>query len=104
MEDLLGERNGGAAHGVPVSRSRVGVLVWLGLRGRGRPVVLAMLVATGVSLVVNDTPVDVLGYGALGLAALTAWDETRGAAADRAPGSSSGLMRSLRSPREHSAP
>ena len=33
-----------------------------------------MLVAIGVSLLVNDTPVDVLGYGALGCLALTAWD------------------------------
>ena len=36
-----------------------------------------MLVAIGVSLLVNDTPVDVLGYGALGCLALTAWAETR---------------------------
>ena len=35
-----------------------------------------MLVAIGVSLLVNDTPVDVLGYGALGCLALTAWEET----------------------------
>ncbi len=52
-------------------------LAWLGWRGRRSPVILAMLVGLGVSLVVNDTPVDVLGYGALGLLALTAWDETR---------------------------
>ena len=32
-----------------------------------------MLVGIGVSLLVNDTPVDVLGYGALGCLALTAW-------------------------------
>ena len=36
-----------------------------------------MLVAIGVSLLVNDTPVDVLCYGALGCLALTAWAETR---------------------------
>ena len=36
-----------------------------------------MLVAIGISLTVNDTPVDVLGYGALGCLALTAWAETR---------------------------
>ena len=35
-----------------------------------------MLVAIAVSLLVNDTPVDVLGYGALGCLALTAWEET----------------------------
>ena len=52
-------------------------LTWLALRGRRSPVIVAMLVGLGVSLVVNDTPVDVLGYGALGLLALTAWDETR---------------------------
>jgi hypothetical protein len=52
-------------------------LGWLGWRGRRSAVIVAMLVGLGVSLVVNDTPVDVLGYGALGLLALTAWDETR---------------------------
>jgi hypothetical protein len=52
-------------------------LSWLGWRGRQSPVIVAMLVGLGASLVVNDTPVDVLGYGALGLLALTAWDETR---------------------------
>ncbi|MEO5633014.1 hypothetical protein [Gaiella sp.] len=52
-------------------------LGWLGWRGRRSPVVVAMLAGLGVSLIVNDTPVDVLGYGALGLLALTAWDETR---------------------------
>lgn len=52
-------------------------LGWLGWRGRHSPVIAAMLVGLGVSLVVNDTPVDVLGYGALGCLALTAWDETR---------------------------
>ena len=57
----------------------LGGLAWLGVRGRNRPVIVSMLVAIGVSLLVNDTPVDVLGYGALGCLALTAWDETRGA-------------------------
>jgi hypothetical protein len=52
-------------------------LVWLGFRGRRSPPIVAMLVALGVSLVVNDTPVDVLCYGALGCLTLSAWDETR---------------------------
>jgi hypothetical protein len=56
----------------------LGGLAWLGVRGRDRPVIVAMLVAIGISLAVNDTPVDVLGYGALGCLALTAWEETRG--------------------------
>ena len=55
----------------------LGGLAWLGIRGRERPAIVAMLVAIGVSLLVNDTPVDVLGYGALGCLALTAWAETR---------------------------
>jgi len=55
----------------------LGGLAWLGVRGRERPTIMAMLVGIGVSLLVNDTPVDVLGYGALGCLALTAWAETR---------------------------
>ena len=55
----------------------LGGLAWLGIRGREQPAIVAMLVAIGVSLLVNDTPVDVLGYGALGCLALTAWAETR---------------------------
>jgi hypothetical protein len=55
----------------------LGGLAWLGIRGRKQPAIAAMLVAIGVSLLVNDTPVDVLGYGALGCLALTAWAETR---------------------------
>ena len=64
----------------------LGGLAWLGIRGREQPAIVAMLVAIGVSLLVNDTPVDVLGYGALGCLALTAWAETRSrrAAAQRA--------------------
>ena len=60
-----------------------------------------MLVAIGVSLLVNDTPVDVLGYGALGCLALTAWAETRSrraALSERTEASSR-----LPEPREHPA-
>jgi hypothetical protein len=62
----------------------LGGLAWLGHRGRERPVIVAMLVAIGISLVVNDTPVDVLGYGALGCLALTAWEESRTPISQRA--------------------
>jgi cytochrome c551/c552 len=45
-------------------------LVWIGTRRPRRPAVDAMLVAIAVSLLVNDTPVDVIGVGALGCLAL----------------------------------
>ena len=63
-----------------------------------RPTIVAMLVAIGVSLLVNDTPVDVLGYGALGCLALTAWEETRALSASRVRSSASSH---LREPPEH---
>ena len=66
-----------AAHVTFLCLLSIGGLVWLGIRGRRRPSVLALLTGIAVSLLVNDTPVDVLGYGALGCLALTAWEETR---------------------------
>ncbi len=66
-----------AAHTAFLCLLSLGGLVWLGIRGRERPTVVAMLVGIGISLAVNDTPVDVLGYGALGCLALTAWEESR---------------------------
>ena len=67
-----------AAHTAFLCLLSLGGLAWLGVRGRDRPVIVAMLVAIGISLAVNDTPVDVLGYGALGCLALTAFEETSG--------------------------
>ncbi len=52
-------------------------LVWMATRRPRTPAVDAAVVATVVSLVVNDTPVDVLGIGALGALALLAWERTR---------------------------
>jgi cytochrome c551/c552 len=46
------------------------LLVWIGTRTPRRATVDAMLVALAVSLLVNDTPVDVIGLGALGCLAL----------------------------------
>jgi len=66
-----------AAHVTFLCLLSIGGLVWLGIRGSQRPSVLALLAGIAVSLLVNDTPVDVLGYGALGCLALTAWEETR---------------------------
>ena len=52
-------------------------LVWLARHRDRGPVLEALLVAVVVSLVVNDTPVDVAGLGALGGLALLAWERTR---------------------------
>lgn len=52
-------------------------LTWVATRRPRTPAVDAAIVATLVSLVVNDTPVDVLGFGAFGALALLAWDRTR---------------------------
>jgi cytochrome c551/c552 len=46
------------------------LLVWIGTRTPRHAGVDAMLVALAVSLLVNDTPVDVIGLGALGCLAL----------------------------------
>ena len=78
----------------------LGGLAWLGVRGRQRPAIVAMLVAIGVSLLVNDTPVDVLGYGALGCLALTAWAETR---ADGSLSERTAVSSRLPEPQEHPA-
>ncbi len=53
-------------------------LVWLGTRQPRRATVDAFLAALAVSLLVNDTPTDVLGFGALACASLVAWETARG--------------------------
>jgi hypothetical protein len=58
-------------------------LGWLATRRPRVPTVDAAIAATLVSLVVNDTPVDVLGIGALGGLALLAWERTRAAVDSR---------------------
>jgi cytochrome c551/c552 len=50
------------------------VLLWISTRTPRRATVDAMLVALAVSLLVNDTPVDAIGLGALGCAALLRWE------------------------------
>jgi cytochrome c5 len=58
-------------------------LVWLATRRNHGATVDAMIVAVVVSLVVNDTPVDVAGLGSLGGLALLAWERTRPAVDSR---------------------
>jgi hypothetical protein len=53
------------------------VLVWIGLRRPRSAVVDAVLVALAVSLIVNDSPRDVVSYGAISCAALRFWKEAR---------------------------
>lgn len=50
------------------------VLVWIATRRPRRAAVDAMLVALAVSLLVNDTPVDAIGLGAVGCVALLRWE------------------------------
>jgi hypothetical protein len=50
------------------------VLVAIAARTPRHPVTTAFLVALAVSLVVNDSPVDELAWGALGATALLAWE------------------------------
>jgi cytochrome c551/c552 len=52
----------------------VAVIVWMGTMRPRRATVDALLAALAVSLLVNDTPVDVVGLGALGCAALVRWE------------------------------
>jgi cytochrome c551/c552 len=52
-------------------------MAWLARRRDRGPVLEALLIAVVVSLVVNDTPVDVAGIGSLGGLALLAWERTR---------------------------
>ena len=51
----------------------LGALVWLALRRPRLAVLDALLVALAISLLVNDTPTDVAGYGGLSALLLWAW-------------------------------
>lgn len=53
------------------------VLVWMALRRPRFATVDAVLVALAVSLLVNDSPRDIVAYGAVSCAALRFWEETR---------------------------
>jgi hypothetical protein len=54
-------------------------LAAVAVRSQGQRVTTAFLVALAVSLVVNDSPVDELAWGAVGAAALLAWENASSA-------------------------
>ena len=63
-----------SAYNIVLFVASAAVLVWMAtMRPRPRTVE-AMLVAIVVSLLVNDSPVDVIGLGALGCVALARWE------------------------------
>jgi mono/diheme cytochrome c family protein len=59
-----------SAYSVVLFFLSLAALVWIGTRTPRRAAIDAMLIALAVSLLVNDTPVDVIGLGALGCLAL----------------------------------
>ena len=54
----------------------IAALVWLATSGPASPLLDACLVALAVSLVVNDTPTDVAGWGGLSALVLWAWSRS----------------------------
>jgi hypothetical protein len=65
-----------SAHAALIAAVSLPTLVWLGLRKPRFAVLDAVLVALLVSLIVNDSPRDILGWGALTAAALRFWRES----------------------------
>lgn len=66
-----------SAHAALIAAVSLPALVWLALRKPRFVVLDAVLVALLVSLLVNDSPRDILGWGALTAAALLFWRESR---------------------------
>lgn len=65
-----------SAHAALIAAVSLPALVWLALRTPRFIVLDAVLVALLVSLIVNDSPRDILGWGALTAAALRFWRES----------------------------
>jgi hypothetical protein len=63
-------------HSALVVGVSIPVLVWVALRRPRSPVVDGLLIAIAVSLLVNDAPREVSGYGALSALALRFWHES----------------------------
>jgi cytochrome c551/c552 len=63
-----------APHNIVFFLVSLAALVWMGTMRPRRATVDALLAALAVSLLVNDTPVDALGLGAIGCVALVRWE------------------------------
>jgi cytochrome c551/c552 len=63
-----------SAYTILLFLSSAAALVWMATMRPRPPTVDAMLIAIALSLLVNDTPVDVIGFGALGCIALVRWE------------------------------
>ncbi|MFN2468191.1 MAG: hypothetical protein ABR521_08715 [Gaiellaceae bacterium] len=72
--DLSLERATSSSHAVVLALISLGGLAWLASRRPRTPVRDALLVALAVSLAVNDSPLDTLGYGVLACTALWSWE------------------------------
>jgi hypothetical protein len=64
----------GSWHAALLCAAGLAVLAAIAVRAPGHRATTAFLVALAVSLVVNDSPVDELAWGAVGAAALLAWE------------------------------
>ncbi|MGH2921370.1 MAG: hypothetical protein ACRDKU_04805, partial [Gaiellaceae bacterium] len=79
IADRLGASAAGVVsswHAAIVVAASIPALVWVALRRPRYAVLDALLVAVAVSLLVNDAPREVSGYGALSALALRFWCET----------------------------
>jgi cytochrome c551/c552 len=63
-----------ATHNEAIFAGCLAALAWMGTRRPRHATMDALLAALAVSLLVNDTPVDAIGLGALGCAALFRWE------------------------------
>lgn len=74
--ELSARRTFGAVGPAFAALASLAVVVFVALQRPRRPLTDAMLVALAVSLVVNDTPGDVLGIGAVGLFVLRRFEDS----------------------------
>ena len=84
--ELSARRTSAAVGPAFAALASLAVVVVVALQRPRRPLTDAMLVALAVSLVVNDTPGDVLGIGAVGLFVLRRFEDSTPRNAPGQPG------------------